>query len=148
MASESFIHTLLLFVGIFLKISRWVPLMSLLSRTHSDTALFPRISRELQTTRCFVNIKHCIERIKQYKIDDIIVSKALACVCLLFFSPQTGLLSQSYRHQDEGRGEGFPNKVFAELLSLKDQVLYTLLTSIPFLAKRITGHIDKWHRIY
>ena len=33
----------------------------------------------------FVKIKHCIERIKQYKIDDIIVSKALACVCLLLF---------------------------------------------------------------
>ena len=68
----------------FLKISRWVPLTSLLSLTDSDTAIVPRISRELQSTRCFVKIKHCIERIKQYKIDVIIVSKALARVCLLF----------------------------------------------------------------
>ena len=68
----------------FLKISRWVPLTSLLSLTDSDTAMVPRISRELQSTRCFVKIKRCIERIKQYKIADIIVSKALARVCLLF----------------------------------------------------------------
>ena len=61
-----------------------MPLTSLLSLTDSDTAIVPRISRELQSTRCFVKIKHCIERIKQYKIDVIIVSKALARVCLLF----------------------------------------------------------------
>ena len=104
---------------------------------HSDTAIVPRISRELQSTRCFVKIKHCIERIKQYKIDDIIVSRALARVCLLFcivFFPQTG-------HQGEGRGEGFLNKVFAELLSLKDQALYTLLIYIPLLIKQITGQL-------
>ena len=29
MASETFIHALLLFLGLFLKISRWVPLMSI-----------------------------------------------------------------------------------------------------------------------
>ena len=50
------------------------------SLTDSDTAMVPRISRELQATRWF-----CIERIKQNKIDDIIVSKGLACVCLLVF---------------------------------------------------------------
>ena len=53
MASESFILTLLMFLGLFLKISRWVPLMSLVSLTDSDTAIVPRIGRELQTTRCF-----------------------------------------------------------------------------------------------
>ena len=71
-----------------------MPLTSLLSLTDSDTAIsiVPRISRELQSTRCFVKIKHCIERIKQYKIDDIIVSKALARVCLFFvlFFPTNG----------------------------------------------------------
>ena len=41
MASESFILTLLMsrFLGLFLKISRWVPLMSLVSLTDSDTAI-------------------------------------------------------------------------------------------------------------
>ena len=59
-----------------------------------------------------------------------------------FFFPQTGLLSQCYRHQGERREEGFPDKVFAELLSLKDPALYTLLISIPVLTKQITGHMD------
>ena len=59
-----------------------------------------------------------------------------------FFFPQTGLLSQSFRHQGEGRGEGFLNKGFAELLSLNDQALYSFLTSIPLLTKQITGDID------
>ena len=68
--------------------------------------------------------------------------KVLNYVFPLFFFPQTGLLSQSYRHQSEGRGEGFLNKVVAELLSLKDQALYTLLISIPLLTKQITGHMD------
>ena len=58
------------------------------------------------------------------------------------FFPQTGLLSQSYRHQSEGREEGFPNKVFAQLLSLKGPALYTLLISIPLLIKLITAPID------
>ena len=58
---------------------------------------------------------------------------------ILFFFPQTGLLSQSYRHQSEGRGEGFLNKAVAELLSLKDQARYTLLISIPLLTKQITA---------
>ena len=52
------------------------------------------------------------------------------------------MLSQSYRHQGEGRGEGFPNKVFVELFSLKDPAVYTLLISIPLLTKQITGHMD------
>ena len=51
------------------------------------------------------------------------------CFCFVLFFPQTGLLSQSYRHQGEGRGEGFLDKVFVELLSLKDPALYTLLIS-------------------
>ena len=59
-----------------------------------------------------------------------------------FFFPQTGLLSQSYRHQGEGRGEGFPNKVFVELFSLKDPALYALLISIPVLTKQITAPIN------
>ena len=81
MASESFILTLLMFLGLFLKISRWVPLMSLVSLTDSDTAIVPRIGRELQTTRCF-----CKNQTLHDKIDDIIVWKALASVCLLIFS--------------------------------------------------------------
>ena len=63
------------------------------------------------------------------------------CFFFVFF-PQTGLLSQSYRHQSKGRGEGFPNKVFAQLLSLKDPAVYTLLISIPLLTKQITAPID------
>ena len=58
------------------------------------------------------------------------------------FFPQTGLLSQSYRYQAEGREEGFLDKVFAQLLSLRGPALYTLLISIPLLTKQITAPID------
>ena len=62
--------------------------------------------------------------------------------CFFCFFPQTDLLLQSYRHQSEGRGEGFLNKVFAQLLSLKDPAVYTLLISIPLLTKQITAPIN------
>ena len=41
MASESFIHALLLFLGLFLKISRWVPL-SVVRGAKRETRKWPR----------------------------------------------------------------------------------------------------------
>ena len=67
--------------------------------------------------------------------------KVLNYVFPLFFFPQTGLLSQSYRHQSEGRGEGFLNKVVAEPSPLYPFDIYTRV-SIPLLTKLITAPID------
>ena len=94
----------------------------------------------------FVKIKHCIQRIKQNKIDDIIVWKALASVCLFIFSHKRVCSRKAIDSKARDEERAFWTKFLQNFKPKGPSPLY------PFDIYTTSDQTDNrsygWHRIY